>query len=107
MNAEVMAWVSVGLTVLVLVVVWLRTRPATVAEATAGIQEASETAKTLVMAAQQLWQTGVLPKDARLDYVLGQLQAEYDWLEPEQARATAEAAVFWMKNLAPRVVPPK
>lgn len=84
---------------LVLVVVWLRTKPANVAEAVTGIQEASEFARVAVAAAEQLWSTGKLPRDQRLDYALKRLQAEFPWLEGQQAQATVEAAVYWLKQL--------
>lgn len=82
-----------------LVVVWLRTRPASVDEAVAGIQEASEFARVTVAAAEQLWSTGKLPSDQRLDYALKRLNTEFPWLDGEQARATVEAAVFWLKQV--------
>jgi hypothetical protein len=100
MSGEILAWVSIGLTALVLAVVWLRTRPENVGEAMAQIQDVSEFAHTAVMAAEQLWRTGALPKDARLDYVLDLVQTQFG-VDKETARMTAEAAVYWLKFVAP------
>lgn len=101
MNGEIMAWVTTGLTVVLLAVVWWRTRPANAGEAAAQIQEMSEFARDAVMAAEQLWQTGKMPKSGRLDYVLGLVQAQFG-VDRETARMSAEAAVFWLKHVAQR-----
>jgi cbb3-type cytochrome oxidase subunit 3 len=100
-NGEIMAWVTTGLTVVLLAVVWWRTRPANAGEAAAQIQEMSEFARDAVMAAEQLWQTGKMPKSGRLDYVLGLVQAQFG-VDRETALMSAEAAVFWLKHVAQR-----
>jgi hypothetical protein len=105
MSGEIMAWVTTGLTVLLLVVVWVRTRPASAGEAAAQIREVTEYAQAAVMAAEQLWQTGKLPKDARLDYVLDELQKQFG-VDKETARLSAEAAVYWLKHVAERTRQP-
>jgi hypothetical protein len=97
--ARLIPWITLALVVILLAIVWVRGKPATVASAAGDIQSAAETAKTLVMAAEQLWLTGSLPKDARLDFVLEQLQEQYPWLSADQARTSAEAGVYWLKHL--------
>ena len=103
MSGEMLAWVSVGLTVVTLVVLWLRTRPANADEAMAQIREVTEFAQAAVMAAEQLWQTGALPKTARLDYVLDLVQKQFG-VDKETARMSAEAAVYWLKVVAEKRV---
>lgn len=100
-QGEMLMWASVALTVVVLVVLWVRTRPADTGEAMAQIREVSEFAQAAVMAAEQLWLTGALPKTARLDYVLGLVQAQFG-VDQETARMSAEAAVYWLKHVALR-----
>lgn len=97
-------WIVLAVAVLtgVLVVVfWVRTRPATAEQAAASIRDASAVAQTAVAAAQQLWQTGKLPKDRRFDYALGLLQKEFPNLDPVQLRASVEAGVYWLKLAMP------
>lgn len=103
MSGEMLAWVSIGLTVVVLGVLWLRTRPANVGEAMAQIQEVTEFAQAAVMAAEQLWRTGALPKDGRLDYVLDLVQKQFG-VDKDTARMSAEAAVYWLKFVAEKRV---
>jgi len=99
MSGEWLPWVAVGLTVVTLVVLWVRTRPANAGEAMAQIREVTEFAQAAVMAAEQLWQTGALPKTARLDYVLDLVQKQFG-VDQETARMSAEAAVYWLKFVA-------
>lgn len=101
MNGEMLAWLSVGLTAVVLAVVWLRVRPGSAGEAMSQVQEAAEFARAAVMAAEQLWRTGQLAQDERLDYVMDRLTAEFAWLDEERARMTVEAAVYWLKFVLP------
>ncbi len=81
-----------------LIVVWLRTRPQNVSEAITSLQEVSAVAQTAVAAAEQLWTTGQLPRDARFDYALSLLEAEFPALKREHLIAALEAAVFWLKT---------
>lgn len=95
---EILGLASMVLTGALLVVVWLRTRPASVAEAVASLQEVSQVAETAVSAAEQLWRTGKLPADKRFDYAMSLLEAEFPALQREHLRAALEAAVFWLKQ---------
>lgn len=94
---EILGLASVVLTGVLLVVVWLRTRPASVGEAIASLQEVSAVAETAVAAAEQLWRTGKLPADKRFDYAMSLLEAEFPALQGEHLKAALEAAVFWLK----------
>ncbi len=96
-------WIALAVAVLtgvLIVVVWVRTKPATVEDAAASIRDASEVAQTAVAAAEQLWRTGKLPKTERFDYALGLLQKEFPGLDPVQLRASVEAGVYWLKQAA-------
>lgn len=84
--------VTVGLLIYVVV----RKPPATVGEAQAQLTEVTEAARTYVMAAEQLWRTGKLPKDQRFDYAAQQLEQQFH-LDAEQVRALIEAGVYWVK----------
>jgi len=83
-------------TVVTLIVVWLRTgQPASAADALNRLEDAQQMAIVLVQAAEQLTYAGTLPADDRLDYVIERL-APYvgDWLNPQQVRALVESAVY-------------
>lgn len=97
-TGEILGIASVGLTAVLLIVVWLRTRPQNVSEAITSLQEVSAVAQTAVAAAEQLWTTGKLPRDARFDYALSLLEAEFPALQREHLIAALEAAVFWLKT---------
>jgi hypothetical protein len=102
---QYLPWITLAVTALVLVVVWLRTKPATVDAAIAATQQASQTARTLVMAAEQLARTGQLPdNDAKFDYTMKQLEEIYPQVSTEQLKATIEAAVYWLRQAGPMVV---
>lgn len=94
---EVLAAFSAVLTVVLLALVWVRTRPQSVEEAIDSLQDASELAKTAVLAAEQLWTTGKLPKDERFAYALELLSKEFPTLDVEQLSASIEAGVYWLK----------
>lgn len=96
-----LAVASVGLTAVVLAVLWVRTKPASTEAAAASIVEAADVAQTAVAAAEQLWRTGKLPKSERFDYALGLLQKEFPGLDPIQLRASVEAGVYWLKMALP------
>lgn len=94
-------WIAIAFGVVaVLILAWLivRNPPRDVNQAQAMLLEASETARVMVMAAEQLWKTGKLPSDGRFDWVAKQLQAQYN-LEPTQVTALIEAGVYWAKHL--------
>lgn len=61
------------------------------------VQEAAGIARDLVAAAEQLWRTGRLERDARFHWVLDQLEELYPGLDPDLLAATVESAVFWLK----------
>lgn len=96
-SGEILGLASVVLTAILLIVVWLRTRPTSVGEAIASLQEVSQVAETAVAAAEQLWRTGKLPADKRFDYAMSLLEAEFPALQGEHLKAALEAAVFWLK----------
>ena len=69
----------------------------------AALAQAADLARVAVAAAEQLYRTGKLPdNDAKLDYALGLLEAQFPALESEQLVATIEAAVYWLKRVVPR-----
>lgn len=63
------------------------------------IGEAAILARELVAAAEQLWLTGRLHRDKRLEYVLGQLQEYFPGLDSEQLLPLVEATVYGLKLL--------
>lgn len=92
-DESIWGWVVLAVTLVTLAVVWLRTgQPAS---AVNRLEDAKQMAMTLVMAAEQLYNSGTLPADERLDYVIERL-APYvgDWLTPQQVRALVESAVY-------------
>lgn len=91
-------WIAVGLVVAGMIALWLRKRPASAAEALAEVQEATEVTRQFVAAAEQLWQTGRLERDERFDYVVARLAERYPGMDTNQAAATIEAAVYWLKS---------
>ena len=99
-DSGVLAVVAFGV-VAVLVLAWLivRNPPHSADQAQALLLEASETARVMVMAAEQLWRTGRLPADKRFDWVANQLRDQYN-LDPQQVAALIEAGVYWVKHLA-------
>ena len=97
-TGEILGLASMALTVVLLIVVWLRTRPASVAEASASLLQVAEVAEIAVSAAEQLWRTGKLPKDERFNYAMSLLEAEFPALQSEHLKSALEAAVFWLKQ---------
>lgn len=95
---QLLPWIGVALTVVLLIILWLRTAPASAQEALAQIQEMSAHASNLVAAAEQLWSTGKLPKDDRFKYVADRLKITYPDIDEDQLRTTIEAAVYWLKT---------
>jgi len=90
-------WIAVGLVVAGIIALWLRKPPTTAAEALAEVQEATEVTRQFVAAAEQLWQTGRLARDERFEYVVERLAERYPGMDVNQAAATIEAAVYWLK----------
>ena len=97
---ELLAAFSAVLSVALFVLVWVRTRPQTVEEAMGSFQEVAELAKTAVLAAEQLWLSGKLPKDERFAYAMELLSKEFPMLDMEQVSASIEAGVYWLKTVA-------
>ncbi len=91
-------WLAVGLVVVGMIALWMRQPPVSAAEALAEVQEATEVTRQFVAAAEQLWQTGRLGRDSRFDYVVARLAERYPGMDTNQAAATIEAAVFWLKS---------
>lgn len=58
-----------------------------------------EEAQEWVTAAEQLWESGKLPKDGRFDYVLSHLKERYPDVDTEMVRAAIEAGVWNLKRL--------
>lgn len=65
---------------------------------------AQNAAREAVAAAEQLWQTGQIPrnadgeKDARFTWALERLQTIFPTLDDDTLEMTIEAAVFWLKS---------
>ena len=90
MDYGTMTAVAFGVVTLVLLA-WLvlQRRPGSVDEAQAALAQAADLARVAVAAAEQLYRTGKLPdNDAKLDYALGLLEAQFPALESEQLVAT-------------------
>ena len=91
--------------VTVVLLAWMifQRRPGSVDEAQEALVQAADLARVAVAAAEQLYKTGRLPdNDAKLDYALGLLEAQFPALESEQLVATVEAAVYWLRRVAPK-----
>lgn len=72
----------------------------TVTDALSDIELAAGAAKQWVLAAEQLWVTGKLEKDARFEYVLDKLQDIYPGIDEDTLTGSIEAAVRWAKMLS-------
>lgn len=95
-------WYMLTGLVFLAVMVWLIRRDGTgksAADAATQMTAAAAVAFNLVSAAEQLWTTGRLPKDGRLEWVMAQLAALFPRLDETQLRATVEAAVYWLKMM--------
>ena len=93
-------WLTVALTVALLVLLWVRTKPpGSVEEAADQVAKMAELAKTAVQAAEQLWITGKLDKSTRYDYAFSLLAGSFPNVDSEQLRASIEAAVYWIKQV--------
>jgi hypothetical protein len=95
------SWLYViGLAVLALLIIhWQRQTGAPPALSPADeFRQATVIACDLVAAAEQLWLTGHLPKDARYQWVYTQLGDLFPGLNPNQREALIESAVWFMKQ---------
>lgn len=59
---------------------------------------ASTHAQDVVAAAEQLWLTGQIPADGRLDYAMNRLHELFPGLSDTQLRTVVEAAVYFAKS---------
>ena len=90
-------------TVVLLVWMVLQRRPASVDEAQTALVQAADLARVAVAAAEQLYKTGKLPdNDAKFSYALNLLTAQFPGVESKQLIATVEAAVYWLRQVAPQ-----
>lgn len=87
-------------TLIVGVIVWLRTKQPAGSLQTAfdQFQSALDVAPDVVRATEQLWLTGELQKDGRLDFALLQLSEWFPALDETQLRTAVEFGVFAMKQ---------
>ena len=63
------------------------------------LQDAVAEARELVLAAEQLYRTGRLPKDKRFTWVYNRLKANLPNLPEDTLATSVEAAVAWLKLL--------
>lgn len=76
---------------------------------TTGIEQAAASAREYVLAAQQLWESGRIPRigsgdvDPRFEWVFERLQRYFPELSEDELEASIEASVRWMKMGAQRV----
>jgi hypothetical protein len=55
--------------------------------------------RDLVAGAEQLWRTGKLDKDGRLDWVFDQVETLYPELDDDVILSLIEGAVYWLKPM--------
>lgn len=78
-------------------------RPADILEGIEDIETAIVVAQEMVLAAEQLWETGQIPKNERFDYVLEKMEMIFPNLDIDTLEPLIEAAVKWAKVVAPKV----
>lgn len=61
-----------------------------------------EEAQEWVTAAEQLWESGKLPKNGRFDYVFSRLKERYPDVDSDMIRAAIEAGVWNINRLQER-----
>lgn len=61
------------------------------------LAKAAQTARTLVLAAEQLYKTGQMQEGDRFDYVFQRLEEYFPGLDADALTSTIEAAVHWLK----------
>ena len=80
-----------------------RGRPVDIFNGVEDIETAIVFAREMVLAAEQLWETGQIRKDARFDYVMEKLEMVFPNIDADALEALLEAAVKWAKIIAPRI----
>ena len=87
-----------------LVMLWRsRGSPEDVLTGIEDIETAIVVAQEMVLAAEQLWETGELPKNERFDYVLEKMEMIFPGLDIDTLEPLIEAAVKYAKVIAPKV----
>lgn len=84
--------------VVIVYALYRRGRVTNAVDALTEFQKAAAVAQDLVAAAEQLYVTGELPPDARLDWVMAQLGELFPNLTETQLRAIVEASVYWLRR---------
>lgn len=74
----------------------------TPAEKLTTLEQAARVAREIVAAVEQLYQTGNLTADERLDYASDQLSALFPQLDADLIRLAIEAAVHWLHQSKPQ-----
>lgn len=91
-------YIVTGLIALVILLWMAKQLPATsTASAFEQWQSALEQSQAIVTAGEQLYLTGKLPKDKRLDWATARLEELFPDLNEDQVRAAIESAVYWLK----------
>lgn len=90
-------------TLIVAALVWIRTKqPATsIYDTFNQFQDALTIAPSVVAAVEQLWQTGAIPKDKRLDEAMRRLGEWFPALTEHQLRTIIEGTVWLLKQGTP------
>lgn len=95
--SEALGYVTAGVSVMILALLWLRTRPIGIEQAHNDLLLAAELARTAVAAAEQLWRSGKIPADDRFVYAMSVLQNQLPGVDVVQLQASIEAAVYWLR----------
>ena len=77
-------------------------QPENITDRVEDLETAIVFARELVLAAEQLWETGQIEKGDRFDYVMGKLMMVFPDLDIDTLEALLEAAVKWGKIIAPK-----
>lgn len=101
---EVVMLVSIlGVAMTFIFLLWRsRGSPEDVLTAFKDIETAIAVAQEMVFAAEQLWETGELPKNERFDYVLEKMEMIFPDLDIDTLEPLIEAAVKYAKIIAPK-----
>lgn len=95
--SEALGYITAGVSVIILALLWLRTRPIGIEQAHNDLLLAAELARTAVAAAEQLWRSGRIPADDRFSYAMSVLQSQLPGVDGAQLQASIEAAVYWLR----------